>query len=149
MFPFDDVIMVILCVFNISLLALRKICDQSLDNNSWWRHQSKKISASTGHRWISLTKASDVELWCFLWSAPEQTVKQTSETSVIWDDIALIMTALQCWEPKHYDRVVWLKVQYLAILYLIENLLHLYKSCLPNLHDPQRAWPSTLGFINS
>ena len=25
----------------------------------------------TGHRWIPLTKASDVELWCFLWSAPE------------------------------------------------------------------------------
>ena len=24
----------------------------------------------TGHRWIPLTKASDVELWCFLWSAP-------------------------------------------------------------------------------
>ena len=23
----------------------------------------------------SLTKASDAELWCFLWSAPEQTVK--------------------------------------------------------------------------
>ena len=27
------------------------------------------------HRWIPLTKASDVELWCFLWSAPEQTVE--------------------------------------------------------------------------
>ena len=25
----------------------------------------------TGHRWIPLTKASDVELRCFLWSAPE------------------------------------------------------------------------------
>ena len=25
----------------------------------------------TGHRWISLTNASDTELWCFLWSAPE------------------------------------------------------------------------------
>ena len=25
----------------------------------------------TGHRWIPLTKASDPELWCFLWSAPE------------------------------------------------------------------------------
>ena len=25
----------------------------------------------TGHRWISLTKASDAELWCFLWSAAE------------------------------------------------------------------------------
>ena len=25
---------------------------------------------STGRRWIPLTKASDAELWCFLWSAP-------------------------------------------------------------------------------
>ena len=24
----------------------------------------------TGHWWIPLTKASDAELWCFLWSAP-------------------------------------------------------------------------------
>ena len=28
-----------------------------------------------GHRWIPLTKASDAELWCFLWSAPEHTVE--------------------------------------------------------------------------
>ena len=25
----------------------------------------------TGNRWIPLTKASDAELWCFLWSAPK------------------------------------------------------------------------------
>ena len=25
----------------------------------------------TGPRWIPRTKASDAELWCFLWSAPE------------------------------------------------------------------------------
>ena len=25
----------------------------------------------TGHQWIPLTKASDAELWCFLWSVPE------------------------------------------------------------------------------
>ena len=25
----------------------------------------------TGHQWIPHTKASDAELWCFLWSAPE------------------------------------------------------------------------------
>ena len=25
----------------------------------------------TGHLWVSLTKASDAELWCFLWSVPE------------------------------------------------------------------------------
>ena len=27
---------------------------------------------STGHRWIPLIKACDAELWCLLWSAPEQ-----------------------------------------------------------------------------
>ena len=41
----------------------------------------------TGHRWIPLTKVSDAELWCFLWSVPEQTVELT------WDAIALIMTS--------------------------------------------------------
>ena len=40
------------------------------------------------------TKASDAELWCFLWSAPEQTVEQTIETLAIWDAITLIMTSL-------------------------------------------------------
>ena len=46
---------------------------------SWWRHQMKTFSRVTGHlcgeftgpRWIPRTKASDAELWCFLWSAPE------------------------------------------------------------------------------
>ena len=28
----------------------------------------------TGHRSIPLTKASDAELWCFVWSKPEQMV---------------------------------------------------------------------------
>ena len=27
---------------------------------------------STGNRWIPLTKAGEAELWCLLWSAPEQ-----------------------------------------------------------------------------
>ena len=45
----------------------------------------------TGHRWTLLTKASDAELWCFLWSAPEQTV--------IWDAITLIMTSQ--WGKKY------------------------------------------------
>ena len=47
-----------------------------------------------GHRWIPLTKASDAELWCFHWSALEQTVEKTIETPVIWDAIALFMTSL-------------------------------------------------------
>ena len=48
----------------------------------------------TGHRWIPIKKARDAELWCFLWSAPGQTVELTIETPVIWDTIALIMTSL-------------------------------------------------------
>ena len=48
----------------------------------------------TGHRWIPLTKASDAELWYFMWSAPEQTVDQTLVTTVIWEAIGLIMTSL-------------------------------------------------------
>ena len=47
-----------------------------------------------GYRWIPLTKASDAELWCFLWSAPEQTIEQTIESHVIWKEIALIVTSL-------------------------------------------------------
>ena len=39
------------------------------------------------------TQASDAERWCFLWSAPEQTVEHTIETSVVSDGIALIMTS--------------------------------------------------------
>ena len=39
-------------------------------------------------------KASDVELWCLLWSAPEQTIEQTIETPVNEDVIALIMTII-------------------------------------------------------
>ena len=42
---------------------------------SWWRHQMETFSASLvlcdRSRWIPRTKASDAELWCFLWSASE------------------------------------------------------------------------------
>ena len=69
---------------------------------SWWRHQMENISRVTGplwgefigHRWIPLTNASDTELWCLLWSAPEQTIEQTIETLVIWDAIVLIMASM-------------------------------------------------------
>ena len=49
---------------------------------------------STSHWWIPLTKASDAELWCFLWSAPEQMLEQTTEKLMIWDIITLIMMSL-------------------------------------------------------
>ena len=51
---------------------------------------------TTGDRWIPLTEASVAELWCFLWSAPEQTVEQTVGMLVISDAIVLIMTSREC-----------------------------------------------------
>ena len=48
-------------------------------NGVWWCHQMETFSAllafcagnspvtGDGHRWIPRTKASDEELWCFLW----------------------------------------------------------------------------------
>ena len=47
-----------------------------------------------GHWWIPRTKASDAELWCFLWYAPKYTVEWTITRLVIWDTIAPIMTSV-------------------------------------------------------
>ena len=62
-----------------------------------WKHFPRYwpfVMGFTVHRWIPLTKASDTELWCFLWSESEQTVEQTIERLVIWDAIASIMASL-------------------------------------------------------
>ena len=51
-----------------------------LDIDFIWRHKMGTFPrywpfVRGSHRWIPLTKASDAELWCFLWSSPEQTVE--------------------------------------------------------------------------
>ena len=48
----------------------------------------------TGDWWIPLTKASDAELSCFLWSALEWSIEKTIVRLVISDASALIMTSL-------------------------------------------------------
>ena len=74
----------------------------------WWE--------SPGHRWIPLTKASDVEFWCFLWSLPEQMVEQTIEIemppcsswrhcndmilSPIYRQVSNIRRQLNCWSLR-------------------------------------------------
>ena len=45
-------------------------------------------------RWIPLTKANNVDIWCFLLYAPEQMTEQTVDILLIWDTMALIMTSL-------------------------------------------------------
>ena len=54
------------------------------------------LGESTGCRWIPHTKAVVVKLWCFLWSAPEQTVGQTIKTLVIWFKKSLRLLWCRC-----------------------------------------------------
>ena len=71
-------------------------CDMMTSSNeNIFRVTSPLWGESTGHRRIPFTKGSDVELWCFLGSAPEQTVGQTVETLMFGDAIALIITSLE------------------------------------------------------
>ena len=67
---------------------------KTTSNGDIFRATGPLCGEFTGHWLIPLTKASDAELWCFLLSAPEQTVQQTIETPVIWDAIVFIMTSL-------------------------------------------------------
>ena len=57
-------------------------------------HYSPFVREITDDRRILLTKASDAELWYFLWSSPEQTVEHTNEMPVIWDTIAPMITSI-------------------------------------------------------
>ena len=73
------------------------ICN-SYDDVVKWKYLSR-------YRWIPLTKARDVKLWCFLWSAPKQTAEQIIETPAIWDAIAPIMTSL--WWVESFTSSPW------------------------------------------
>ena len=46
------------------------ICMMMSSNGNISRVTGPLCAEFTGHRWIAPTKASDAELWCFLWSAP-------------------------------------------------------------------------------
>ena len=75
-------------------LAFSTISMTTSSNGNIFRITGTLCQEFTGHRWISLTKASDVELLCFLWSVPEWTVEKTIMRLVIWDTIVLTMTSL-------------------------------------------------------
>ena len=63
-------------------------------NGSIFRFTDPLWGETTSRRWIPLTKSNDSEPWCFLWSAPEETVEQTIETLVMWEAIAPITAPL-------------------------------------------------------
>ena len=59
-----------------------------------WKHFPRYWPYVRGTTGNPITKASDGELWCFVWSTPKHTVEQTIEAPVIWDTTALIMKSL-------------------------------------------------------
>ena len=75
-----------------------KLFSELLLKRGWWRHScldetfSSSLALCEGNPLVTggfpPTKASDAEIWCFLWSVAEQTVEQTIDTPVIWDAIA-------------------------------------------------------------
>ena len=72
---------------------------------SWWRHQMETFYALLApilesilafvrefrdHYWIPWQRPSNAELWCLLCYWPVSTVKQTFDSSDIWDTMTLI-----------------------------------------------------------
>ena len=74
MFLYDNAIMV--CTkeqkphSSTSLAPLWEVMMTS-SNGNIFRVTGHLCGEFTGHRWTPRTKASDAELWCFLWSSPE------------------------------------------------------------------------------
>ena len=79
----------------------------SCNGNFFFRVTGLLCGEFTGQRWIPPTKASDVALWCFLWSAPQATAGQTVETSVIGDAIAPVMMSLEWVFPSITGTGYW------------------------------------------
>ena len=89
MFSFDDVIMLTKDTLSFEQLHLKMsfakwrlfllrpqwcyliIHMMTASNGNIFRVTGHLCGEFTGPRWIPHTKASDAELWCFLWSAPE------------------------------------------------------------------------------
>ena len=88
---------------------------------------------------VPLAKASDAELWCFIWSASEQAVEQTIETPVIWDAIA----SRQC-DGLSYNVSARVMVTYTSLRFLLWKAtkifalkrLHLSKMCKTKIPYP-------------
>ena len=100
------------------------------------------------HQWIPLKKASDAELWYFLWSAPEQTLEQTIETRVIWDAIALIMTSLYgdslfCREAWRDNCVLYVSVMWEIITAMYRLIISYWELCMcyeADTHQQRRIY---------
>ena len=92
------------CCFSDGRSSLAQVLWQAAPR---WRHQMETFYASLAlcERNPPVTGGFPSQrpvtrsFFCFLWSAPEQSVAQTIETLAIWDAIVLIMTSVLCNGP--------------------------------------------------
>ena len=84
-------------------LGLWHIMETS-SNENIFRITGPLWGESTGHRWISLRTACNVELWCFLWSPPEQMIERTigdlGRHRAHYDVIIMCARHAICFGPK-------------------------------------------------
>ena len=83
---------------NLALVYRYQFIMMTSSNGNIFRVTGHLCGEFTGPRWIPRTKASEAELWCFLWSASEQTIEKTMTRLVIWDAIEPSVTSLWCME---------------------------------------------------
>ena len=89
---------------------------------------------STGHWWIPLTKASDAELWCFLWCAPEQ----TWDLPVIW--AAMLFMWLHCYATVPQE----ISFLFGVFFTLIVQLMFCLVRCWTNERHPFHQWSMSM-----
>ena len=105
---------------------------------SKWKHSPhywpfvRGIHRSPGD---TLTKASDAQLWCFLWCAPEQMIQQTLETPVIWGVMELIVTSL-LWQ--NWVRISMTHCKLRWYTYQISTLYQIGHTCFHNSEKQEK-----------
>ena len=62
---------IVICILCHAYWCVLCLYIMTSSNGNIFRVTGHLCGEFTGHRWIPRTKASDAELWCFLWSAPE------------------------------------------------------------------------------
>ena len=89
-------------------------------NGNIFRVTGPLCGEPTGQRWIPLTKVSDAELWCFVWSGPERFSKQSRRR---WFETPSRSLWRNCNAYPRYDIVMYLSLPYLTSPYLILSYL--------------------------
>ena len=108
---------------------------------SWWRHQMETFSATTAwpfvrgiHRSpvVPPTKASDAELWCFLWSAPDQRLSKQSRRR--WFEMASNNCQVNITIGSNTESVIFQNINHVTKLKCVTSIFCKILSTIPEKH---------------